>query len=85
MLLSASMLQAGALSGSLPVVDTVKPVSAVLIGTLVFGERPAHSAAGLVLQFAGASVAVAGIIVLGRYSMGTRVPARPGHALLRSA
>src|SRR5207248_1539721 len=77
MLLSASMLQAGALSASLPVVDTVEPVSAVLIGTLVFGERLAHSAAGLVLQFAGASVAVAGIIVLGRYSMGTRVPARP--------
>ena len=51
----------------------------VLIGTLVFGERLAHSAAGLVLQFAGASVAVAGIIVLGRYSMGTRAPARPGN------
>jgi drug/metabolite transporter (DMT)-like permease len=79
MLLSASMLQAGALSASLPVVDTVEPVSAVLIGTLVFGERLAHSAAGLALQFAGASVAVAGIVVLGRYSMGTRVPARPGN------
>jgi drug/metabolite transporter (DMT)-like permease len=73
MLLSASMLQAGALSASLPVVDTVEPVSAVLIGTLVFGEQLAGSAAGLALQFAGAGVAVAGIIVLGRYSMGGRV------------
>lgn len=74
MLLSASMLQAGALSASLPVVDTVEPVSAVLIGTLVFGEQLAASASGLALQFAGAGVAVAGIIVLGRYSMGRRAP-----------
>jgi drug/metabolite transporter (DMT)-like permease len=74
MLLSASMLQAGALSASLPVVDTVEPVSAVLIGTLVFGERLAYSAAGLALQFLSASVAVAGIILLGRYSMGARAP-----------
>jgi drug/metabolite transporter (DMT)-like permease len=79
MLLSASMQQAGALSASLPVVDTVEPVSAVLIGTLVFSERLAHSAAGLALQFAGASVAVAGIILLGRYSMGARVPAPREH------
>lgn len=82
MLLSASMLQAGALSASLPVVDTVEPVSAVLIGTLVFGEQLAGSTAGLALQFAGAGVAVAGIIVLGRYSMGGRVPGTrpsPGH------
>jgi drug/metabolite transporter (DMT)-like permease len=77
MLLSASMLQAGTLSASLPVVDTVEPVSAVLIGTLVFSEHLASSSAGLVLQLAGAGVAVAGIILLGRYSMGTRVPARP--------
>lgn len=78
MLLTASMQRAAALSASLPVVDTVEPVSAVLIGTLVFDERLAHSAAGLALQFAGASVAVAGIILLGRYAMGTRAPARPG-------
>ena len=74
MLLTASMQQAGPLSASLPVVDTVEPVSSVLIGTLVFGEQLAGSAAGLALQFAGAGVAVAGIIVLGRYSMGGRVP-----------
>ena len=73
MLLTASMQQAGPLSASLPVVDTVEPVSAVLIGTLVFGEQLAGSAAGLALQFAGAGVAVAGIIVLGRYSMGGQV------------
>jgi hypothetical protein len=36
--------KAGPLSASLPVIDTVEPVSAVLIGTLVFGE---HSPAPL--------------------------------------
>ncbi|MGH3281998.1 MAG: hypothetical protein ACRDNW_23080 [Trebonia sp.] len=77
MLLSASMLQAGALSASLPVVDTVEPVSAILIGALVFGERLAHSVAGLALQLVGAGIAVVGIILLGRYSMGARARVSP--------
>ena len=38
----------------------------------------AGSSAGLALQFAGAGVAVAGMVVLGRYSMGGRMPPRPG-------
>jgi drug/metabolite transporter (DMT)-like permease len=80
LLLSATMLQAGALSASLPVIDTVEPVSAVLIGTLVFGEQLAASPAGLALQLAGAAAAVAGIILLGRYSLGKRAVARPRHS-----
>ncbi len=39
LLLSASAFQAGALSVSLPIMDTVEPLSGVLIGTLAFGER----------------------------------------------
>jgi drug/metabolite transporter (DMT)-like permease len=72
LLLSASAFQAGALSASLPVMDTVEPLSAVLIGTLAFGERLAASPAGLAAQLAGAATAVAGIIVLGRSPLAAR-------------
>jgi drug/metabolite transporter (DMT)-like permease len=85
LLLSASMLHAGELSASLPVVDTAEPVSAVLVGVLVFGERLAASPAGLMLQLAGAAAAVVGIILLGRYSLGARAPARPAGVTTRTA
>jgi drug/metabolite transporter (DMT)-like permease len=85
LLLSASMLHAGELSASLPVVDTVEPVCAVLVGVMVFGERLAASPAGLMLQLAGAAAAVAGIIALGRYSLGARAPARARHTSERRA
>ena len=77
LLLSASMLHAGALSASLPVIDTAEPVSAVLIGTLLFGEHLATSTTGLALQLAGAGAAVVGIVLLGRSSLGTRAPRTP--------
>ncbi len=64
--LSASAYKAGALRASLPIMDTVEPVSAVLIGTVVFGERLATAPAVLVLQIAAAAGAVAGIVLLGR-------------------
>ena len=66
LVLSSSAFQAGSLSASLPVIDTAEPVSAVLLGTLVFDEHLASSPAGLSLQLAGSAAAVAGIIVLGR-------------------
>ena len=66
LLLSASAYRAGALAASLPVMDTVEPVTGVLIATMIFGERLAVSPAGLALQLAAAAVAVSGIIVLGR-------------------
>jgi hypothetical protein len=65
-LLSASAFQAGALAASLPVMDTVEPVSGVLLGTLLFGERLAASPAGITAQLAGAVAAIAGITLLGR-------------------
>jgi len=68
LLLSASAFQAGALAASLPVMDTVEPVSGVLLGTLLFGERLATSPAGLTIQLAGAVAAIAGIALLGRYA-----------------
>lgn len=49
LLLFASAFQAGPLAASLPVMDTVEPVSGVLLGTLLFGERLAGSPAGITL------------------------------------
>jgi hypothetical protein len=48
--------------------DTVEPVSGVLLGTLLFGERLAASPAGFTVQLAGAAAAIAGITLLGRYA-----------------
>lgn len=63
--LTMRAFQAGALGASLPVIDTVEPVSGVLIGTFVFGESMAATPAGLGLQAAGAAAAVIGIALLG--------------------
>jgi hypothetical protein len=57
-----------ALAASLPVMDTIEPVSGALLGMLLFGERLAASPAGITLQLAGALAAIAGIAVLGRYT-----------------
>jgi drug/metabolite transporter (DMT)-like permease len=73
LLLSAGAFQAGPLAASLPVMDTVEPVSGVLLGTLLFGERLAVSPMGIAVQLAGAAAAVAGITLLGRYP-GTTAP-----------
>jgi drug/metabolite transporter (DMT)-like permease len=72
LLLSASTFRAGALSASLPVIDSAEPISAVLIGTVVFGERLAASPADLALQLAGAVGAVGGILLLGRSPLTAR-------------
>jgi hypothetical protein len=80
LLLSASAFQAGALSASLPVIDSAEPISAVLIGTLVFGEQLAASPAALAVQLAAAAAAVAGIIVLGRSPLAARAYSHPAGA-----
>jgi len=59
-----SAFSAGALSLSLPVIDTVEPVCAVVIGATVFGERLASSPLNLAFQMTGAAAAVAGIWLL---------------------
>jgi drug/metabolite transporter (DMT)-like permease len=63
-LLSQAAYQSGSLSASLPVIDSLEPISAVLLGTLLFGERLAASPGGLALQLAAAAAAIAGIAVL---------------------
>ena len=75
--LSASAYKAGSLRASLPIMDTVEPVSGVLIGTLVFGERLATAPAVLMLQAAAAAGAVVGIVLLGRSPLAAGPAAQP--------
>jgi hypothetical protein len=83
LLLSASAFQAGSLAASLPVMDTVEPVSGVLFGTLLFGERLAASPAGITMQLTGTAAAIAGITLLGRYAgtPGLRTAAKQAGAI----
>jgi drug/metabolite transporter (DMT)-like permease len=77
--LTQSSFQAGALAVSLPVIDTVEPVSAVLIGATVFHEPLATTPGHLALQLAGGAVAAGGIAALSRSSVAvaeTRPPRR---------
>jgi len=65
-LFGQSAFGAGALSLSLPVIDTLEPVGAVIIGATVFGEQLASSPAHLALQITGGVAAAAGIALLSR-------------------
>ena len=77
LLLSTGAFQASALSSSLPIIDTVEPVSGVLIGTVIFDERLATSFSGLLIQLFAAAVAVVGIAMLGP-SLAAIQPSREG-------
>lgn len=65
-LFGQSAFSSGPLSLSLPVIDAVEPVVAVVIGATVFGERLASSPALQSVQLAGGALAVTGIVVLSR-------------------
>jgi hypothetical protein len=70
-LLGQSAYSSGALSLSLPVLDTLSPIVAVVIAATVFDEKLASSAWQLGLQLAGGALAVTGIAVLSRSSIVT--------------
>lgn len=76
LLLSTGAFQAGALPVSLPIIDTVEPVSGVLIGAVIFDERLATSASGLLVQVTAAVVAAAGIALLGPALAAIQPPGR---------
>ena len=78
LVLSQSAFQSGPLQVSLPVIDTVEPTLAVLIGALVFHEALAATPAALTGQLAAGAAALAGIAILDRFSL------RPDHAGARS-
>ena len=66
MVLAQGAYRAGPLLTSLPIIDTVEPVGAVLIGATAFREHLGGSAALWSAQLSAAAVAVAGIILLDR-------------------
>jgi drug/metabolite transporter (DMT)-like permease len=66
LLLSAVAYQRSALAATLPIIDTVEPVAAVLLGAALFSEPLAGSPAGLVVQILAGAAAVIGIVLLGR-------------------
>lgn len=66
LILSQSSYQAGSLAISLPLIDCLEPVGAVLIGVAVFGEQLASSTWALTVQALGAATAVGGIVILDR-------------------
>ena len=68
-LLGQSAYSSGALSLSLPVLDTLSPIVAVVIAATVFDEKLGSSAWQLGVQLAGGALAVTGIAVLSRSSI----------------
>lgn len=66
MVLAQGAYRAGPLLISLPIIDTVEPVGAVLIGATAFAEHLGGSPALWAAQLGAAAVAVAGIILLDR-------------------
>jgi hypothetical protein len=68
-LFSQSAYQAGPLENSLPVIDTIEPTAAVLLGVLCFNERVPLSVSALACEALGGLLAVSGVFVLGRSSL----------------
>lgn len=79
--LSQSAFQSGPLAASLPVIDTLEPTGAVVIGAVVFGEHLASSPGLFAVQLAGAAAAITGIVVLDRSPVVRGQDARPGQVL----
>lgn len=68
-LLAQSAYQAGSLAASLPIIDTVEPVSGVVIGATLFHERLAASPGLLVVQLLAAGLAILGIVLIDRSTL----------------
>lgn len=66
MVLAQGAFRSGSLLTSLPIIDTVEPVGAVVIGATVFAERIGGSPVLWSIQMLAAAVAVAGIVLLDR-------------------
>jgi hypothetical protein len=81
-MLSQGAFRAGALSLSLPVIDTVEPICAVVIAATVFNEQLAASPGRFAMQLAGGGVAVAGVASLSRSAIAA-AETRPAAARTR--
>ncbi len=65
-LVGQSAYQAAPLASSLPLMDAVEPISAVLLSAYVLGERISLAAGALAVELVGAAATVTGIFLLGR-------------------
>jgi len=68
-LFGQSAFNAGPLSLSLPVVDTIEPATAVILAVAVFQESLARTPAILAVQLLGAAAAATGIVLLSHSSV----------------
>lgn len=68
-LFSQSSYQAASLESSLPIIDTVEPTLATVLGLVGFHEHVPIDTASLAVEVLGASLAVAGVYVLGRSAL----------------
>ncbi|HEX4244319.1 MAG TPA: hypothetical protein VHY77_02040, partial [Acidimicrobiales bacterium] len=76
-LFSQSAYQAGSLESSLPIIDTVEPTVAVLLGVLGFNEQVRLDAVALFSQALGGFLAVGGVFILGRSALLVRAYSGP--------
>lgn len=76
-LFSQSAYQAGSLELSLPIIDTVEPTVAVLLGVLGFNEHVRLDGVALFTQALGGFLAVGGVFVLGRSALVVRAYSGP--------
>jgi hypothetical protein len=68
-LFSQSSYQAASLESSLPIIDTVEPGLATVLGLVGFHEHVAVDEASLAVEALGAFLAIAGVYVLGRSAL----------------
>lgn len=68
-LFSQSAYQAGSLERSLPIIDTIEPTVAVLLGVLGFNERVPLNVSSLAIESLCGLLAAGGVFILGRSSL----------------
>jgi drug/metabolite transporter (DMT)-like permease len=63
-LCAQSAFQAGQVAFSLPIIDTLEPLVAILIGAVAFGERLANTPTAIVIEVASGLIVITGIFLL---------------------
>lgn len=66
MLCAQSAFQAGQVAFSLPIIDTLEPSVAILIGAVAFGERLTNTPLAIAIEIASGIAIVAGVFTLDR-------------------
>lgn len=83
-LFAQSAYGAGPLAISLPIIDSLEPVVAVLLATIAFDERLSVGARSLGLEAAGAFAAAVGVFLLGRSPLVLSIYEQTEHQKKRS-